>query len=332
MWLDDPAELFVRCIGDPRLRPRTRHLVNATGEPRQCHFLVHPDARRGGVAERLRKALTVHAGTSLRPHDSVDWRAARFTEIRSLLDARRAIAALGPDEVPVAAGGDGTVRLVVQALDAEGMLARPFGVVPLGTGNAFAHGAGVATSRAALDALERGAPRGMDLLRTTHPESPLAIASLSMGFEARFVGVYGRHRRRGGRAAAAARAILAGARPRPADFSLRVDGDPWVSAGDRVFNAGLYTLPCYAFGRVVFPTKRAGDGRAIVSLCATGGAYALLLVGHPNSHVRTASAGAAEVDSAGPVQVDGEVVGPGSFEVRVDPSALRVFGPVGPSP
>src|SRR4029453_1852358 len=71
-----------------------------------------------------------------------------------------------PQRTPVAAGGDGTLHLLVAALHERGMLPdRVVGCVPLGTGNDFAR-----TLRIPLEPPEaarvllHGAPRQLDLL------------------------------------------------------------------------------------------------------------------------------------------------------------------------
>jgi diacylglycerol kinase family enzyme len=69
--------------------------------------------------------------------------------------------ALLEDRVVVAAGGDGTVNAVAQHLVARGTL----GILPGGTLNHFARDLGVRDPARALDALERGEPRAVDLGR-----------------------------------------------------------------------------------------------------------------------------------------------------------------------
>ena len=64
--------------------------------------------------------------------------------------------------VVVAAGGDGTVRLVAQELAGTGV---PLGVIPLGTGNDFAMANGIPDDVAgALDRIVRRSTRAIDLL------------------------------------------------------------------------------------------------------------------------------------------------------------------------
>jgi diacylglycerol kinase family enzyme len=69
--------------------------------------------------------------------------------------------ALQEDRVVVAAGGDGTVNAVAQHLVARGTL----GVLPGGTRNHFARDLGVLAPGQALEVLERGEPRAIDIGR-----------------------------------------------------------------------------------------------------------------------------------------------------------------------
>lgn len=75
---------------------------------------------------------------------------------------RERIAAEQRPAVVVVAGGDGTVRLVAQELAGTGV---PLGVIPLGTGNDFAHSNGLPDDVAgALDRIVRRSTRAIDLL------------------------------------------------------------------------------------------------------------------------------------------------------------------------
>jgi diacylglycerol kinase family enzyme len=69
--------------------------------------------------------------------------------------------ALLEDRVVVAMGGDGTINAVVQHLVARGTL----GVLPGGTLNHFARDLGVRNPAKALETLERGEPRAIDMGR-----------------------------------------------------------------------------------------------------------------------------------------------------------------------
>ncbi|MER7456730.1 diacylglycerol kinase family protein [Micromonospora sp. NPDC126480] len=115
--------------------------------------ILGPDARRGlsrlmPVAHELRAA-----GARIRVDYTQTAEQAR----------RRATAAVGAGEVVLAAGGDGTIRLLAGAVaDAGGLL----GVVPAGRGNDFARQLRLPHSPAAVaDLLLRGRPHRVDVLR-----------------------------------------------------------------------------------------------------------------------------------------------------------------------
>ncbi len=82
--------------------------------------------------------------------------------------------ALLEDRVVVAAGGDGTVNAVAQHLVARGTL----GILPGGTLNHFARDLGVRDPARALQALERGQPRAVDLGRV---DGRVFVNSASLG-------------------------------------------------------------------------------------------------------------------------------------------------------
>ncbi|HEY9293750.1 MAG TPA: diacylglycerol kinase family protein [Microlunatus sp.] len=76
---------------------------------------------------------------------------------------RRAIES-GADLV-IAAGGDGTVRVIASELEGTGI---PFGVIPAGTGNLLAKNLGIPLdSRAAIDVALSGQNRPIDIVRVT---------------------------------------------------------------------------------------------------------------------------------------------------------------------
>jgi diacylglycerol kinase (ATP) len=75
---------------------------------------------------------------------------------------RRRMAAEQRPAAVIAAGGDGTVRLVAQELAGTGV---PLGVIPLGTGNDFARANGIPGDVAgALDRIVRRSTRAIDIL------------------------------------------------------------------------------------------------------------------------------------------------------------------------
>jgi diacylglycerol kinase (ATP) len=120
---------------------------------------------------------------------SADW-TVRMLEAHTIEDAQSACRAAVADGVAalVAAGGDGTVHLAVQAVAGNGV---PLGIVPAGTGNDFATCAGVpvdpvAAAKAIVNALGAGRTRAVDLAHVTGPEGHTRwfAAVLGAGFDA----------------------------------------------------------------------------------------------------------------------------------------------------
>jgi diacylglycerol kinase (ATP) len=86
--------------------------------------------RRGEWRKPAERALGRRYGIEIVSPGSAE-EAALLVRERMALDQRPAVV--------IAAGGDGTVRLVAQELSGTGV---PLGVLPLGTGNDFAHANG----------------------------------------------------------------------------------------------------------------------------------------------------------------------------------------------
>ncbi len=282
---------------------------------RRFVFLVNPRAAR--ARERARGAA----------HALGDAVAVVFAE--GVEEARALLRAAEPAAMPVAVGGDGTANLVARALRAEGMAARAMGVIPAGTGNAFAHSLGVGRMPDALAALRAGEPRGLDVMVTDHPALPLALVSFSAGFEARFLAEVARRRARGAPGFASPR-LLAGLARSSHGVALRCDGVDVLRAEDRFFVAGAYNLPCYFFGRRMIPEADPSDGEARARIYPDVSAYLRALFGsldrRPPAGMQGCNFRQARFSVDGPVQADGEGGEGGTFEIHVEPDGLRVLG------
>jgi len=260
---------------------------------------------------------------------------ARTQAVRDIDEARAVVRDLVPNEVPVAAGGDGTATLVAHALRSTGIGDRPFAVLPTGTGHAFAAAIGVRSAADALEAIERGPPRPIDVMATTHREAPLALVSISAGFESRMLARIGAspHWRRALRVLAAiARMPVRSS----TGIAITLDGTPLVTAQERTYNAGLYNLPYYGFGWLMWPDADGIDGIAEGVACLSSWRYwRTLLTGLRTAQpTRRATLRAqrwrrAHVEVAGPVQIDGEVVSGCAFDVAVERGAMQVLCPPG---
>ena len=254
---------------------------------------------------------------------------ARTVVARSFAEAGDFVEKLASDEIPVAAGGDGTVNLLARALRAAGKADRPLVMMPLGTGNAFGYRFGHGTVPGALLAIETGTPLAIDVMTTTHPDFPLALISISAGFEARMLasvprGLWSQW-------IGLIPALLRVAPRSSSGIGVTVDGESLIEPAERVYNAGLYNLPYYGFGRLMWPDAEPADGVAEAVVCGSGRAYWRVLRrglrtaqpvdGDPSSRRWRHARFRADRD----VQIDGEVAAGGDFEVRVEPRGLTVL-------
>jgi diacylglycerol kinase family enzyme len=246
---------------------------------------------------------------------------------------RAAVRELAPDEIPVAAGGDGTVNSLVRALREEGRDDIPVGVIPLGTGNTFAFSVGIKGLEDAAAALARGDRLAVDVMVTTDAEYRVALVSLSTGFESRVARSLADAR--GWRRHVRAPLALAGGASRTTlGIELDVDGRAVIREGQSVFNAGLYNTPYYGRGRVVIPGSLSTDGVAEAVIHDNGRSYlgSLLRGVHrgradPGPQVHLYRWTTARIQSSSGMQLDGEAVARESFDVCLEPGALWVLVP-----
>lgn len=147
--------------------------VPPTAMSRRALYIVNPAAGGGRAQERWKQL----AGRLGHPGASVE-----FTNApgHAFEIARRDATQHG---LVVAVGGDGTVRETASGLIAARAEAA-LGILPIGTGNDFAHQVGLPNVEAALDALDAGAVRKVDAIRVearrvgaTHPEYALVYAA-----------------------------------------------------------------------------------------------------------------------------------------------------------
>ena len=293
-------------------------------------IVYHPAAGGGGVRSRLERLLRRH------PHIAAAARVVAVPLTGDPCSALRATLGDARDAVVVAAGGDGTVNLVATALlGQETASQRKFAVLPLGTGNAFAAGLGIQSVREALAALAAQHTTAIDVMRTTHPDAPVALVSISGGFEARFIREYSARRARWTRIGAGLLS-LANAHRRGRTPHILVDGVPLHEDEGRSFNAGLYNMRCYAFGAAIWLDGDHHDGIGEAVVCASSLRYWRMLARGLHTDGRCDVPDPrwqrwrhATITAEDVLQVDGELLAPARFEVRIDPGALRVIVPAG---
>jgi diacylglycerol kinase family enzyme len=286
-------------------------------------MLVNPAARDGLTLQRLQLAL-------LTAPDIAD--AIEIREVRNMEETGDVVAAMDDDTIPVAVGGDGTINVLARVVR-EVRAGRPIGIMPMGTGNAVAHGMGVGTLGRALDALRFPEVRSMDVFDTTHPDIPLALISVSVGGESTLLKEMSQLQT-WQRVIGAIKGTVEGVTRDFSETTVTLDGRTMLSPDESFFNAGLYNHRTYAFGREIFPGNDPGDGEG---LCVTWIKPPLYFKTYlqglqpdadPDGDPRFRPWKKAHIDTTLPVQFDGEFAGEGgSFEVTVAPGAIRVIVP-----
>ena len=289
-------------------------------------FLVNAAAGTGAAPRRLAAMLTKHPAIAAR---------ARVIATRTPKELDGALR-LSDDEVAVSVGGDGSFNALVRLLDSRGELSRTVGIVPFGTGNATAHTLGLRNAAVAFRALDGGATSAVDLMRTSVPAAPIALVSCSTGFESNFLERYAALRYTS-RSYAGVSALVRNVSRRMRGVSLTVDGTAWVDPGELVHNVGVYNIPHYAFGKVMWRGMLADDGYAIAAAATSPLWYWNLIargITAPNTEdgeehrmpgVRTIRFRTATLTSAQPLQIDGEAIEATEATLTVDARALTVI-------
>jgi diacylglycerol kinase family enzyme len=289
-------------------------------------FLVNAAAGNGHAPRRLDAILARYPELAARS------RIVRSSSAAELDAALR----LEDDEIPTAVGGDGSFNALVTLIDRRGELQRTLGLIPFGTGNATAHTLGLRSAAIAIAALERGETKAIDIMRTSIPQAPIALVSCSTGFESNFLQRYSALRYTS-REWAGLSALVLNVPKRIRGVSLSIDGTPWVQPTELVHNVGVYNIPHYAFGKLMWRGMRADDGLAIAAEVRSPLSYWHLMargVAAPtNGHasppqlpgVRTVRWHTAELTSPLPLQVDGESIDTHHATLSVDPRAVTVI-------
>jgi YegS/Rv2252/BmrU family lipid kinase len=244
----------------------------------------------------------------------------------------------------LAVGGDGTINEVVNGFfsnDAPVSPGASFGVLPLGTGGDFRRSLGIANLDQAIDVLQRGEPRPIDIGR-------LRYRAHDGGMRTRYfanVVSFGM----GGEVASRAKNFLSAVSGKAAFFyatgevflryqpkvvELRLDGEPG-STRHRILNIAIGNGRYHGGGMHVCPRARLDDGLLEVTVIEALGMFELVrdikvlysdnLYVHPKTrhyHARSVAA-----DSASPVsiEVDGEALGTLPVEMSLLPRALPVW-------
>jgi YegS/Rv2252/BmrU family lipid kinase len=305
-----------------------RTLMEATAKERLSHLFVVLNPMAGNsTADDIRAALERHFST-----DSWTQEIYETTGDEEVSDIVRAALERGCDLV-VAAGGDGTVSEVAEALMHSDV---PLGIIPVGTANVLARELELPLDLEDACALLVGehATNSIDAMQVGDKAFFLQIG---VGIDSLMIRDTDRAaKRRFGRAAYLWTALkwLIGYQPRR--FTIAVDGRRLRPRAAQVLiaNGGVLGMPPFSWG----PHIRPDDGR--IDVCVVS-AHALtdylrvgwqVLIGHRqrSQNIRYYSAERSviiDADRPLPVQADGEILGETPVQVQVVPDAVAVVVP-----
>ncbi|MDQ1625536.1 MAG: hypothetical protein QOJ49_1034 [Actinomycetota bacterium] len=176
----------------------------------------------------------------------------------------------------VMAGGDGSLHLLVAALEVAGELsaAEPVGLLPLGTGNDFARTVGIPLDPAeAAAALLAGRPRPLDLL--VDDAGGVVVNVVHLGIGAQAAARAGALKDRLGKAAYAVGSAVAGVEERGWALRVEVDGVVVHDEGP-VLMAGVCNGRTIGGGAEIAPEAVPDDGLLDVVIATSTGPLARL--------------------------------------------------------
>jgi diacylglycerol kinase family enzyme len=234
----------------------------------------------------------------------------------------------------VVVGGDGSLHRTVARMTALDRLDLEVGLVPLGTGNDLARGAGLPLDPAeAVDALAKLPARPMDLLIGN---GSVIVNAVHLGLGADAAIQAGRWKARLGAAAYPLGAVVAGTWSTPWELKVTVDGRV-IHDGTTVL-AGIGNGPSVGGGTRMFPGARLDDGQAVVVVAGSRwGRAGRAVFGRSLRHGRHGRLPWVRVARGRHIEVTGEPVAGNAdgeiwsaspaWEVTVRPAALRLRRP-----
>jgi diacylglycerol kinase (ATP) len=237
----------------------------ALADRRRIRIIVNPSARSGRGPRRLRDLAAASSPAPL------EWVVSRSAAHLRDLVAEADDAGPGEYEAVAVAGGDGSVRNALAALASPNRI--PFGVLPIGSGNDFAHDLGIPRDpRQALALLTRGVARRVDVGRIGSA-GPRYCCVASVGLDEVALDIVhnsGLPRCKALNVAAALWAVFT-YRPRP----LRIT---WQGGSfeDEVMFAAVTNTRGYGGGFMISPGASVTDGALDLCIVARSGRLALL--------------------------------------------------------
>jgi len=284
--------------------------------------VLNPAADRGRAGQRRAELQTVLDQAGVDAAVAVTERPGHAVEL-----ARAAVAAGA--RVVAAAGGDGTIHEVAQALVGTGTA---LGVLPMGSGNDYIRVLGIPKDLVGAAAvLAQGRARTVDVAQV---QGQFSLNSFGMGIEGQIAADYRRMRFLKGELGYLYATILEVVRFRA--FRAEVEGDGWTFAG-RLLSVSVMNGPCAGGGYRLAPHARVDDGvldvglignyprlvRFVVLPKTRDGSYLNLA----RVHAKKAERVEIRSDRPLPVHMDGELLPEPVQEIEVSlrPRALYVI-------
>ena len=180
------------------------------------------------------------------------------------------------DRVVVVAGGDGSLHAVVNALHRLSLLGSTrLGLVPLGTGNDFARGAGVPLEPAeAAEVIAAGRSCPTDLILAD--DGVVVVNNVHLGVGAQASRAASKWKARLGRFGYVVGAIGAGFKPDFIRVNVAVDGDDLMPGG-HVAQVAIGNGPAVGGGTELIPGADTTSGHLLVIVSRTVGPFNRLI-------------------------------------------------------
>jgi len=281
------------------------------------------------TADDVRQALERQLGEQIQT-DIYETTGATGEDIVALVRAELA----NNPSVVVAAGGDGTISDVAEAL--IGTDTR-LGIIPVGTANIFARELGIPLDLEGACALLDGQPSttNVDAMKVG---KQYFVLQIGIGIDSLMIRDTDRQsKRRFGRAAYIWTAFTRLIGYQPTRFTIVADGKRIRPRASQVLiaNGGVLGAPPFRWG----PDIRPDDGK--INVCIVSARTALDYIGliwhtlldqqRRDRNVRYLTAErsiAISADQALPIQADGEIIGDTPIQIEVIPDALKVIVPL----
>ncbi len=237
----------------------------------------------------------------------------------------------------IVAGGDGSLHAIVAAMHRRNELADAvLGLLPLGTGNDFARGAGIPLDPTeAAELIVHAEPRPVDLIVDCTGE--IVVNNVHIGVGAQASRKAGKWKTRLGRVGYPIGAALAAVNPPFVRLRIEVDGEEVADLAHPILMVAIGNGPTVGGGAEVTPEADPESGRLDVMISFAVGplsrfAYALKLrkgEHHEREDVKYLRASTVSISGQSfYFSADGEVYGPERNRTwRVEPDAFRMALP-----